>query len=300
MREAVAPGHAASCLAKAQDQLRRLELLQLQPAKRIEELEGALHGQPAPEPAPELPARRRSDVADDHSDCESILEVSEMPSTPEAPSRHLPVEVTDVAYPSHSHLPQFASSQPVRQLGTAGYCLCSLEPCLDASPWAHFGSCITPGSCADEPNSVWLVPPTELMWYVVTFISGIDIRAFPDANGPRTGIILTQCSVFSVSEVVSGFDGRAYLRLSDGRGWAFDDFSHFPNDPSVRRLPPGQHLMYDGFVPPPPPFPAPAIPAPPDYSPSIFEGQVSRQRGTRGGAKRRKRGGVKHRPRSEA
>eukprot|EP00434_Breviolum_minutum_P006246 symbB.v1.2.005511.t1/scaffold310.1/size231343/16 len=32
-----------------------------------------------------------------------------------------------------------------------------------------------------------------------------------------------------------GADGRIYLRLADGRGWAFDDSTLFPHDPSVIR-----------------------------------------------------------------
>jgi hypothetical protein len=41
--------------------------------------------------------------------------------------------------------------------------------------------------------------------------------------------------IFSVSEEIQGPDGRLYLRLADGRGWAFDDSALMPNDPSVVR-----------------------------------------------------------------
>jgi hypothetical protein len=316
MREAVAPKHdVVSRLADAQEQIRRLELLALRQEKRIKEIEGALHGEPSPEPAPEPPAKRWSDLRDEsprNCNCSvSDLDATttEIPSTPEAPSRHLRCEATPVDPPYSS----WQSYPPIQQGASSGLQLagsqletchwpCSLEQWFDHSQSPELESFVTSRECADASNPMCQVTShsTELMWYVVTFISGIDIRAVPDADGPRTGIILPQHSVFSVSEVVPGVDGRAYLRLSDGRGWVFDDLSYFPDDPSVRRLPPAQRVPPP---PPPPPFAVPMMPPPPDHSPSIpLEGQpvILQMRGKRGGAKRRKRGGVKHRPRSEA
>merc|ERR1712093_646158 len=38
---------------------------------------------------------------------------------------------------------------------------------------------------------------------------------------------------FAVSEEVRSTDGRIYLRLADGRGWAFDDSALMPYNPTV-------------------------------------------------------------------
>jgi hypothetical protein len=45
--------------------------------------------------------------------------------------------------------------------------------------------------------------------------------------------MLHQNEMFAVSERIQGMDGRIYLLLSDGRGWAFDDSALMPHDPSV-------------------------------------------------------------------
>lgn len=47
---------------------------------------------------------------------------------------------------------------------------------------------------------------------------------------------LCQNATLAVAEEILGADGRVYLRLADGRGWAFDDSALFPHDPSVVRL----------------------------------------------------------------
>lgn len=51
-----------------------------------------------------------------------------------------------------------------------------------------------------------------------------------------------------------GADGRVYLRLADGRGWAFDDTTLFPHDPAVIRgywspLGPAPVVAGDGTAP---------------------------------------------------
>eukprot|EP00449_Zooxanthella_nutricula_P009942 CAMPEP_0198513768 /NCGR_PEP_ID=MMETSP1462-20131121/16266_1 /TAXON_ID=1333877 /ORGANISM="Brandtodinium nutriculum, Strain RCC3387" /LENGTH=478 /DNA_ID=CAMNT_0044243193 /DNA_START=21 /DNA_END=1454 /DNA_ORIENTATION=- len=48
------------------------------------------------------------------------------------------------------------------------------------------------------------------------------IRAEPDVDGQRTKETLAPGSLFDVLEERLGIDGVLYLRLSDGRGWAFD------------------------------------------------------------------------------
>lgn len=90
-------------------------------------------------------------------------------------------------------------------------------------------------------------PPQS--FYRVAYVGGIDVRAGPSVNAPKTGITLRQNEIFAVAETVGGVtpdDLRVYLRLSDGRGWAFDDKALHPHDPSVVR----GHWQ---AAPPPPP-----------------------------------------------
>jgi len=72
-------------------------------------------------------------------------------------------------------------------------------------------------------------------WYRVAFIGGVDLRHGPSVEAPRTGETLCQNATFATAEELLGADGRIYLRLADGRGWAFDDSALFPHDPSVVR-----------------------------------------------------------------
>jgi len=72
-------------------------------------------------------------------------------------------------------------------------------------------------------------------WYRVSFAGGVDLRQGPSVEAPRTGATLCQNATFAAAEELLGADGRVYLRLADGRGWAFDDSALFPHDPSVIR-----------------------------------------------------------------
>merc|ERR1719433_1327183 len=72
-------------------------------------------------------------------------------------------------------------------------------------------------------------------WYRVGFVGGIDLRQGPSVEAPRTGETLCQNATLAAAEELLGADGRVYLRLADGRGWAFDDSALFPHDPSVVR-----------------------------------------------------------------
>jgi len=86
-------------------------------------------------------------------------------------------------------------------------------------------------------------------WYRVAYLGGINLRAQPSVLAAHTGVTLSQNDVFAVSAEIAASDGRIYLRLADGRGWAFDDSALVPHDPSVVRepvLPPLPH--------PPPPW----------------------------------------------
>eukprot|EP00933_Yihiella_yeosuensis_P057868 TRINITY_DN57996_c0_g1_i1.p1 TRINITY_DN57996_c0_g1~~TRINITY_DN57996_c0_g1_i1.p1 ORF type:complete len:195 (-),score=29.86 TRINITY_DN57996_c0_g1_i1:111-695(-) len=72
-------------------------------------------------------------------------------------------------------------------------------------------------------------------WYRVSFAGGVDLRHGPSIEAPRTGETLCQNATIAAAEELLGADGRVYLRLADGRGWAFDDYALFPHDPSVVR-----------------------------------------------------------------
>merc|ERR1712217_584232 len=72
-------------------------------------------------------------------------------------------------------------------------------------------------------------------WYRVAFVGGVDLRHGPSVEAPRTGETLCQNATLAAAEELLGADGRVYLRLADGRGWAFDDSALFPHDPSVVR-----------------------------------------------------------------
>merc|ERR1719183_1466862 len=72
-------------------------------------------------------------------------------------------------------------------------------------------------------------------WYRVSFMGGVDLRQGPSVEAPKTGETLCQNATLAAAEELLGADGRVYLRLADGRGWAFDDSALFPHDPSVVR-----------------------------------------------------------------
>ncbi|CAK0831081.1 unnamed protein product [Prorocentrum cordatum] len=51
--------------------------------------------------------------------------------------------------------------------------------------------------------------------------NSIGIRRVPDVKSPKSGMSLLNKEIFAVSEVVDAEGGQQYLRLADGRGWAF-------------------------------------------------------------------------------
>merc|ERR1719506_379807 len=57
-------------------------------------------------------------------------------------------------------------------------------------------------------------------WYRVSFVGGVDLRQGPSVEAPRSGETLCQNATFAAAEELLGADGRVYLRLADGRGWA--------------------------------------------------------------------------------
>lgn len=64
------------------------------------------------------------------------------------------------------------------------------------------------------PVTVWLHNPD--------YLAPLAIRTVPDIDGPRTGQMLMPGDVFRVCEEREGPCGILYLRLADGRGWAFN------------------------------------------------------------------------------
>lgn len=76
---------------------------------------------------------------------------------------------------------------------------------------------------------------TPISWFRVAYLGGIQCRSSPSIEAPLTGITLAHNETFPVAEEILSADGRLYLRLADGRGWAFDDTNLMPHDPSVKR-----------------------------------------------------------------
>eukprot|EP00405_Crypthecodinium_cohnii_P020741 CAMPEP_0206480342 /NCGR_PEP_ID=MMETSP0324_2-20121206/37239_1 /ASSEMBLY_ACC=CAM_ASM_000836 /TAXON_ID=2866 /ORGANISM="Crypthecodinium cohnii, Strain Seligo" /LENGTH=161 /DNA_ID=CAMNT_0053957115 /DNA_START=91 /DNA_END=576 /DNA_ORIENTATION=+ len=85
------------------------------------------------------------------------------------------------------------------------------------------------------PSSAFSGEAGRYAWYRVAFAGGVDLRHGPSVEAPRTGEMLCQNATFAAAEELLGADGRIYLRLADGRGWAFDDSALFAHDPSVMR-----------------------------------------------------------------
>lgn len=88
---------------------------------------------------------------------------------------------------------------------------------------------------ASSPADIAGGPPSPVSWFRVSYLGGINLRSGPSVDAPLVGITLPQMETFPVAEEVPGTDGRIYLRLCDGRGWAFDDSMLMPLDPSVKR-----------------------------------------------------------------
>mmetsp|Transcript_73065 Transcript_73065/g.136517 ORF Transcript_73065/g.136517 Transcript_73065/m.136517 type:complete len:631 (+) Transcript_73065:80-1972(+) len=72
-------------------------------------------------------------------------------------------------------------------------------------------------------------------WYQVALSHGLQLHSEPSICAPRTGAILNVNELFAVSEELPNQDGRVYLRLADGRGFAYDDSMLTAQTPSVRK-----------------------------------------------------------------
>jgi len=119
-------------------------------------------------------------------------------------------------------------------------------------------------------------------YYRVARSRGVHLRVSPFFEAPCTGPVLLCNEIFGVSEELPGADGRVYLRLADGRGWAYDDSSLFPHDPSVARgrwEPVGPCINY--------------APMPSEMVPWEMMGEAMMPLDATKKRRRRKRGGVK-------
>lgn len=151
------------------------------------------------------------------------------------------------------------------------------------SPLCHPGALATPTSAGFE------------LLYRVSYLGGIALRCGPNVDDARTGAMLFHNEIFSVSETLPGLDGRIYLRLTDGRGWAFDDSALMPAEPSVVRgrwAPAPMMGMSPMGAAQMPMSPAAWDPMMAAAMPLVEEEKKKRRR--------RKRGGVKRRPKNKA
>lgn len=137
------------------------------------------------------------------------------------------------------------------------------HPCSvpQAAEWLQapvFGPPWSPATPVAPPAPVPVHAPwtQPCLWYCVAFLGGINVRVDPSADGRRTGVVMPQGTVFPVAESLVGFDGRVYLRLADGSGWAFDDAALVPEDPSVMQVAGVCMADGSGFVSALPPEPA--------------------------------------------
>jgi len=144
-----------------------------------------------------------------------------------------------------------AAGQQMGHMGTApmygGVSLSGSPPTIDTGAPAAGGVGMPMSPSAMQPSG--LVQPLTMVapasafagesarypWYRVAFVGGVDLRQGPSVEAPRTGETLCQNATFAAAEELLGADGRVYLRLADGRGWAFDDSALFPLDPAVIR-----------------------------------------------------------------
>jgi len=128
-------------------------------------------------------------------------------STIASPYRVAPSSATHLIPPPPTHSPELLASVPAGSAPT--YAM--------------------PASSGSMPGN------PQACWFRVSYAGGFELRSAPFMDAPLTGVILHQYETFTVSEEVPSRDGRVYLRLADGRGWAFDDSALIPHDPCVKR-----------------------------------------------------------------
>jgi len=109
----------------------------------------------------------------------------------------------------------------------------SVSPCAEPVP-------VWPPGCMQRVSGIFDNSEQQnLSWFIVSFVGSLGVvflRHGPDINARCTGFTLLKNEVFSVCQEIASPDGRIYLCLADGRGWAFDDSALAPEDPSVVRM----------------------------------------------------------------
>lgn len=103
-----------------------------------------------------------------------------------------------------------------------------------------------PQQAGPVQQPMWTAPQAPLMqppsgppqintnkYYRVAFRGGVDLLMEPTFGAMCTGVTLKHNDVIQVCQQILRDDGLVFLRLADGRGWAFDDSALNPEDPSV-------------------------------------------------------------------
>jgi len=125
--------------------------------------------------------------------------------------------------------PAFAPQPPSFQPQYHGPHTCSPHMQLQL---AH-SSNLTALSSQHQAHSSHIFPAPAISWYRVAYPGGVDLRSGPSLGASHVGVTLPKNEFFAVSEEIPSVDGRIYLQLSDGRGWAFDDSALMPYNPTV-------------------------------------------------------------------
>jgi hypothetical protein len=112
-----------------------------------------------------------------------------------------------------------------------------------------------------------VVPGAVSVWiHTPEYLAPLALRATPDVNGPRTSNMLMPGDEFAVSEEFQGAGGILYLKLSDGRGWAFD------RKPGVGGMCSRKPVLSAGFA---AQMPAGSLRAPPGGPPATINGPLT-------------------------
>lgn len=184
-------------------------------------------GLPAPSPLT-MPSAFESELVVHHGLDLPYPDVVLPPVLPVAPApcgellASTPVGMTDMS-PMLS--PACASSAPPAEVAMAAAPMAAASMATPVSP---------PVAIPVAPQEA---PPmaAPVSWFRVAYLGGINLRCAPAYDAPLTGVTLPQNETFPVCEELPSADGRVYLCLCDGRGWAFDDSALLPHDPCVKR-----------------------------------------------------------------
>lgn len=137
--------------------------------------------------------------------------------------------------PKHCIMPAWPVQGALQMPGTS--CSVQQEQMRPVPPSLQSPQSIPPTPHPSLPllSPMQRAPEVQNILYRVAFRGGLDLRRGPSYGALRTGVTLRHNEIFAVSQELPGSDGRVYLRLADGRGWAFNDAALIPHDPSVMR-----------------------------------------------------------------